>query len=377
MRTSTTLKAIAYKTGMGNSPVSTAAYNISNNLQAEELSPVGTSTVVMANDALANSAYFTVMQSTSTGRTLEFSTPVIAAGTYSLQLRHATARNYGRHNVRVDGVQVGGTVDQYASSVTFKTVTLGNVIFTGTGTHKILLTVTGKNGSSSSRHISADLFVLTPTSITAPSPASPAALTGTALASGREIAISWTGNSSATSYNVKRSTTPGGPYATIAAGVNATSFTDMHLAGATAYYYVVSAVGAGGESTDSGEAALTTTTAGALRNSPNNLRCAAGNGRVALSWLPAPNATAYTGEGLNNGTVYYYLVNGVNPAGTSPDPAPLAAMPGADLPSPWDSRDINVATRAAITTPTAHSALPRPVMTLSGPRTGSVTSTKT
>jgi fibronectin type 3 domain-containing protein len=63
--------------------------------------------------------------------------------------------------------------------------------------------------------------------------------------------LSWNSSAGASSYNVKRSGTSGGPYALIVS-TGSTSYTDEGLAGGT-YYYVVSCVGANGESMNSVE----------------------------------------------------------------------------------------------------------------------------
>jgi TatA/E family protein of Tat protein translocase len=63
------------------------------------------------------------------------------------------------------------------------------------------------------------------------------------------VALSWGAAAGATSYNVKRSGTSGGPYALIAS-LASTSYTDEGLAGGT-YYYVVSSMSSTGESANS------------------------------------------------------------------------------------------------------------------------------
>ena len=75
---------------------------------------------------------------------------------------------------------------------------------------------------------------------------------------GRQITLSWAGSAHATSYNVKRSTTSGGPY-TVLAMVDGDSlfYVDPGLTEGTTYYYVVSANNPDGESADSAEAAAT------------------------------------------------------------------------------------------------------------------------
>jgi RHS repeat-associated protein len=79
---------------------------------------------------------------------------------------------------------------------------------------------------------------------------------------GSSVSLSWTSVSSATSYDVYRSTTPGGegttPYAT---GLTTTSYTDS-TSGYGGYYYTVSAVGSNiGEGTPSVEKGATPTAA--------------------------------------------------------------------------------------------------------------------
>ena len=70
-----------------------------------------------------------------------------------------------------------------------------------------------------------------------------------------QIALSWTALNGATSYNIKRSTTSGGPYATISTtgSVTGTTFTDSSVNAGTTYYYVFSATTPYGESVNSAE----------------------------------------------------------------------------------------------------------------------------
>ena len=85
----------------------------------------------------------------------------------------------------------------------------------------------------------------------------PAGLAATP-ASSSQINLAWNALPSAVSYNVKRSTTNGGPYALIASGVTTTNYLDGGLAGGTMYYYVVSALVFGNESSNSAQAVTAT-----------------------------------------------------------------------------------------------------------------------
>ncbi|GEM_PF-168217 len=61
-----------------------------------------------------------------------------------------------------------------------------------------------------------------------------------------QVALSWNSSLGAVSYNVKRSQTNNGPYTTIAGQITSTTLLDTGVTNGTTYYYVVSAIDAGG-----------------------------------------------------------------------------------------------------------------------------------
>jgi len=86
--------------------------------------------------------------------------------------------------------------------------------------------------------------------------------TGLTAASGSNafVRLNWNASGGATAYNVKRSATSSGYFATIATVSGLTSYTNTGLTNGLAYYYKVAAVGSGGPSSDS--AAVSATPAG-------------------------------------------------------------------------------------------------------------------
>ncbi|HTB80292.1 MAG TPA: carbohydrate-binding domain-containing protein, partial [Opitutaceae bacterium] len=115
-------------------------------------------TVSTSSDANASGGIVEFLNSTAAGQVMTFTTPSIPAGTYQFQLRYWANTTRGQHTVKVDGTQVGGTIDQYASAKAYITVTLGNVTFASAGTHSIALTVTGKNSAATQFYLTADKF---------------------------------------------------------------------------------------------------------------------------------------------------------------------------------------------------------------------------
>src|SRR5215475_8775498 len=168
----------------------------------------------------------------------------------------------------------------------------------------------------------------------------PAAPTGLAATAGNaQVTLNWNASSGASSYNVKRSTTSGGPYTTIATGVTSTSFTNTGLTNGTTYFFVVSAVNSAGESGNSNQASATPQLS--LPPAPTNLTATPGNAQVSLNWNASSGASSYnvkrsttsggpyttiatgvtstsfTNTGLTNGTTYFFVVSAVNSAGES------------------------------------------------------------
>jgi fibronectin type 3 domain-containing protein len=194
--------------------------------------------------------------------------------------------------------------------------------------------------SSNSAEVSA-----TPTA--PPPPTAPTGLTATA--GNAQVALNWSASTGATSYNVKRSTTSGGPYTT-ASSPTATNYTDTGLTNGTKYYYVVSAVSASGESANSSQVNATPAVPATPPAAPTGLQATGGNAQVSLTWtatagatsyhvkrsttsgsgyaqIAAPTAANYTDTTVTNGIAYYYVVSALNAVGESANSAQATATP--------------------------------------------------
>jgi hypothetical protein len=173
-----------------------------------------------------------------------------------------------------------------------------------------------------------------------------------AIAGNAQVLLSWTASSGATSYDVQRSSSSGGPYSTIATGVATTSYKDTGVTNGTTYYYVVQAVNSVGISNSSTEASATPE---APPTPPNNLTALPGNAVVSLSWSASSGATSYnvlrstvsggpyavidtevttasfSDTSVANGTTYYYVVQAVNAGGASGNSNQASATPSGEL----------------------------------------------
>ena len=180
-------------------------------------------------------------------------------------------------------------------------------------------------------------------------PAPPLNLTATG--GNQQVSLAWTASTGATSYNVKRAATNGGPYTTVSSPTG-TSYADTSVTNGTTYYYVVTAVSANGESAKSNQASATPTATPSAPAAPTNLAATAGNQQVSLAWTPSggaasynvkrgttsggpyttlasPTGATYTDTGVSNGTTYYYVVTAVNANGESADSNQASATPSA------------------------------------------------
>jgi alpha-galactosidase len=158
----TTLRAIAFEAGFADSTVTSATYSLTPptfNFEAASMSPVGTgATVSTSNDPNVTGGLLEFLNSTAVGQSITLTTPSIPAGTYQVQFRYKTNTSRCQHNVVIDGSQVGGTIDQYATTSTYPTAILGTVTFDSAATHTIVLTVTGKDSAATHYYISGDKF---------------------------------------------------------------------------------------------------------------------------------------------------------------------------------------------------------------------------
>jgi fibronectin type 3 domain-containing protein len=185
--------------------------------------------------------------------------------------------------------------------------------------------------------------------------------------------LGWEAVEGAWNYTVKRSKTPGGPYAEVASGVGINSFEDQGLLNGTTYYYVVSASNLGGAGANSAEIAAVPMA------SPSNLAAVGGMEKVELTWSVLNGATnytvkrstvsggpyetvhqtqtpSYTDSGLVSGHTYYYVVQAslssgvesgfsLESAGTTMPSAPalsVEAFAATALRVKWNSTNLTV-----------------------------------
>lgn len=142
-------------------------------------------------------------------------------------------------------------------------------------------------------------------------PATPAGLMATGV-NQTQIHLDWSPSFGAATYIVRRATSSGGPYTTIATGLSETSFSNSGLPSGTTCYYVVSAVNAIGESANSAPAAATAPDTMAHWNFEEG---------TLNSLVPGPAANgSYSGGMLDvsgkgnhlspwSGSTYYYRAN--------------------------------------------------------------------
>ncbi len=223
------------------------------------------------------------------------------------------------------------------------------------GTITIALTV--GTGGTSSQNPSLRGIEIIPASTCSSAPSTPTALGATAVSSS-QINLSWTASTAGTgcsiTYNVYRSTTSGftaGSGNQVATGVTTTTYSNTGLTASTTYYYLVEGVDAAGSSAASNQASATTQaqTCAAAPTAPSGLGATTiSSSQINLTWTASTagtgctitysvfrsttsgftagsgnqiasglTTTTYSNTGLAASTTYYYLVEGVDSAGSS------------------------------------------------------------
>ena len=203
------------------------------------------------------------------------------------------------------------------------------------------ITATGTGGTSTNSN----------SAVAVPLPSPPASAPGSLKGSfvqTTNIVLNWSPVSGAVGYVISRATSPSGPF-TFLMSVTETTYTDVGLNVAVAYYYQVAAVNAAGVSPNA------TVTVTAPPSAPASLSAIPGDSQVILSWPAVANAagyflyrgtssgnenvvvvssytgTSYTNIGLANGTTYYYVVAGTNSVGLGPNSPEASATPDVNI----------------------------------------------
>ncbi len=169
------------------------------------------------------------------------------AGNTQISLSWTASSGAVSYNVK-RATASGGPYTTVATGVTSTSYT-NTGLTNGTAYYYVVSAVNSAGASANSAQVSA-----TPTT-GAVIPAEPSGLTATA--GNALVSLSWTASSGATSYNVKRATTTGGPYTNVDTGITTTSYTNAGLLNGTTYYFVVSAVNTERESVNSAQVSAT------------------------------------------------------------------------------------------------------------------------
>jgi autotransporter-associated beta strand protein len=215
-----------------------------------------------------------------------------------------------------------GVISGTPAAIGQSEITLTATNGTGTGTATLILNVVNSDAPQA------------PTSLVA------------SVINANQIKLTWSASANASSYSVKRSQTPGGPYTTIQTGVTGTNFIDATPVPEVNNYYVVTALAGSNESTVSNEVFASVPPA-----VPGKPVVANNNGSIDLTWNTASGAAtynvkrgtvsggpyttianittnSYTDVNVINGNPYYYVVSSLGATKESANSLEAYAVPG-------------------------------------------------
>ena len=262
----------------------------------------------------------------------------VPAGLYNVRLHFCetywTVANSRLFNTFINGAQVLTNFDIFANAGGKNFATISQFATTANSTNDIVIQFVSTKDNAAVNGI--ELLPVSP-------PSTPTGVS--AMPGNGQIVVSWAAAAGATSYNVKRATTSGAE--TTVTNLASTSYTDLGLTNGTTYYYVVSAVGATGESTNSAEVSTSPT---GLPPAPTGLTANPGAGYVTLGWQPSPGTSptynvkrststgaevtitnvpvsGYTDSNVVNGTTYYYKISAVTSYGEGANSGEVIATP--------------------------------------------------
>ncbi len=168
----------------------------------------------LQTDANASGGRWVSLDAEGSGSWMEFTTPTVAAGTFTVRMRYKSHPSRGQLTLRVDGTQLGGTLDQYAATAAYPEATFGTVTFASSASHKIRLAVVGRNASATGYVLSADRFSFTASGAT-PTPTPSPVPTPTPIPGGvnggtwEAQALSYTASGASTAMQTDSSATGG------------------------------------------------------------------------------------------------------------------------------------------------------------------------
>jgi len=159
-----------------------------------------------------------------------------------------SSANARKFNVFINGTQVLTNYDIFAAAGGQNKAIVPEYTITPNGSGQIIILYTNGVGSVDQPKSSGIEIIL-------PSPTAPTGLGATP--GDAQVALNWGAVTGATGYNVKRSTNGAGPFNAVTNGVPGVGYTNTGLTNGTTYYYVVSTVKGGCESTNSAAVSAT------------------------------------------------------------------------------------------------------------------------